>query len=118
LVGKYQHFGATSCFRGQAVVTLKMQSIENPTVGFYVSCNNCCGYWCQKDDKPILIQYLQLQKENGFIFGSSNPFCKSPSTNFIDSSWKLGSVRRALVTSGTLLTVAETKAAPLSKKNI
>jgi hypothetical protein len=25
-----------------------MQYIENPTDGFYVSCNNCCGHWCQK----------------------------------------------------------------------
>jgi hypothetical protein len=62
--------------------------------------------------------YLQLQKENGFIFSSSGPFCKSPITKFIDSSWKLGSVRRALVTSGTLLTVTETKEAISSQKRL
>jgi hypothetical protein len=26
----------------------QMQCTEDPTAGFYVSCNNCCGHWCQK----------------------------------------------------------------------
>jgi hypothetical protein len=68
---------------------------------------NSLHHWCHTENKSVLIQYLQLEREKGFTFLSLNPFCTSPRTKHTDSNWKLGSIRTAFVTLGTLLTLTE-----------